>query len=87
MGGGRIVALTKAYDVLFVADHFILVTTIETIERHDRRDIESDALKRLADEYGQEFADSIKSYTKQVSIEEPTVKPQEPSDTLGGGDE
>ena len=80
-------ALTKTYDVLFAADHFVLVTTIETIERHDRRDIEADALKRLADEYGTQFADSIKSYTNQVSIEEPTVQPQEPSDSIGGGTE
>lgn len=82
-------ALTKTYDVLFMADHFVMVTTIETIERYDRRDIEADALKRLADEYGQEFADNIKSYTKQVSVEEVpgTSTPQEPTDTMGGGDE
>jgi hypothetical protein len=81
--------LTKTYDVLFMADHFVMVTTIETVERHDRRDIEADALKRLADEYGQEFADNIKSYTKQVSVEEvaATTAPQEPTDTMGGGDE
>ena len=66
-------------DVLFMADHFVLVTTVETDYSPDTRDIEKAALKRLADEYGDEFVAMLKSATKRVSIEvvqetpEPTV--------------
>ena len=84
--------LTKNYDVLFLADHFVMVTTVETIPSVDNRDIEKAALIRLANEYGQEFADNVKSYSKKVSIEEipgtsadESNKPQEQSDSLGGG--
>lgn len=66
-------------DVLFMADHFVLVTTVETDYSPDNRDIEKAALKRLADEYGDEFVAMLKLATKRVSIEvvqetpEPTV--------------
>jgi hypothetical protein len=66
-------------DVLFMADHFVLVTTVETEYSPDSRDVEKAALKRLADEYGDEFVDTLKSATKRVSIEvvqetpEPTI--------------
>ena len=66
-------------DVLFMADHFVLVTTVETDYSPDNRDIEKAALKRLADEYGDEFVAMLKSATKRVSIEvvqetpEPTI--------------
>jgi hypothetical protein len=66
-------------DVLFMADHFVLVTSIETDYSPDSRDVEQAALKRLADEYGDEFVAIVKSATKQVSIEvvqetpEPTI--------------
>jgi len=56
-------------DVLFMADHFVLVTSIETDYSPDSRDVEKAALQRLADEYGDEFVAIIKSATKQVSIE------------------
>ena len=42
--------LTKNYDVLFLADHFVMVTTVETIPSVDNRDIEKAALIRLANE-------------------------------------
>lgn len=66
-------------DVLFMADHFVLVTSIETDYSPDSRDVEQAALKRLADEYGDEFVATLKSATKRVSIEvvqetpEPTI--------------
>ena len=66
-------------DVLFMADHFVLVTTVETDYSPDNRDIEKAALKRLADEYSDEFVAMLKSATKRVSIEvvqetpEPTI--------------
>ena len=56
------------YDVLFMHNHFVLVTTIIMDETDDKKSIELAALKRLADEYGNEFMEIIKS-SKQVSIE------------------
>jgi hypothetical protein len=56
------------YDVLFMHNHFVLVTTIIMDETNDKESIELAALKRLADEYGDEFMEIIKS-SKQVSIE------------------
>lgn len=57
------------YDVLFMHDHFVLVTTVMMEETDDKEMIELLALKRLADEYGDEFSAIIKS-SKQVTIEE-----------------
>jgi len=56
------------YDVLFMHNHFVLVTTIIMDETDDEESIELAALKRLADEYGNEFMEIIKS-SKHVSIE------------------
>ena len=56
-------------DVLFMADHFVMVTTIETEYSPDSREVEKAAWKRLADEYGEEWTTTTKSYIKQVSIE------------------
>jgi len=56
------------YDVLFMHDHFVLVTTIIIEETDNEETIELAALKRLADEYGDEFMEIIKS-SKQVTIE------------------
>jgi hypothetical protein len=78
MGGGSIMPKITT-DVLFMADHFVLVTTVETDYSPDNRDIEKAALKRLADEYSDEFVAMLKSATKRVSIEvvqetpEPTI--------------
>ena len=56
------------YDVLFMHNHFVLVTTV-IIEKTDNEEtIELAALKRLADEYGDEFMEIVKS-SKQVTIE------------------
>lgn len=56
-------------DVLFAADHFIMVTTIETPFSPDQRDVEQAAWERLADEYGVEWVNMTKPFIKQVSIE------------------
>ena len=56
-------------DVLFMADHFVLVTTIETEYSPDSREVEDAAWKRLADEYGDEWTTLTRSVVKQVSIE------------------
>lgn len=65
------------YDVLFMHNHFVLVTTVIMDETDDKETIELAALKRLADEYGDEFMEIIKS-SKQVSIE--TVDKEDDSD-------
>jgi hypothetical protein len=56
-------------DVLFMADHFVMVTTIITDFTPDSREVEKVAWNRLADEYGDEWAATTKSFIKQVSIE------------------
>ena len=57
------------YDVLFMHNHFVLVTTVIMDATDDKESIELAALKRLADEYGDEFSEVVKS-SKQVTIEE-----------------
>jgi hypothetical protein len=61
--------MQKQYDILFMADHFVMVTTIITDESPDRRDLEDAAWKRLADEYGDKWVNMTKPLTKKVSIE------------------
>ena len=67
-------------DVLFMADHFVMVTTIETEFSHDTRDVEKAAWDRLGAEYGIDWVGMTRQFIKQVSIEvvqeatpEPTV--------------
>jgi hypothetical protein len=77
-------------DVLFVADHFIMVTTIETDETTDQHDIENAAWDRLGAEYGTDWADTTRQFTNKVLVEvvpEPTINDvmkslaeEEPSD-------
>jgi hypothetical protein len=56
-------------DVLFIADHFVMVTTIDMPDTLDQRDVEKAAWKRLADEYGDDWVETTKGAIKQVSIE------------------
>jgi hypothetical protein len=56
------------YDVLFLHDHFVLVTTVMMDETDDNEAIEQAAFKRLADEYGDDFVAIIKS-SKKITIE------------------
>ena len=56
------------YDILFMHNHFVLVTTIIMNKTDDEEEIELAALKRLADEYGNDFSEIVKS-SKQVTIE------------------
>jgi hypothetical protein len=67
-------------DVLFMADHFVMVTTIETEFSHDTRDVEKAAWDRLGAEYGIDWVGMTRQFINQVSIEvvqeakpEPTV--------------
>jgi hypothetical protein len=65
-------------DVLFMADHFVMVTTIETEYSPDQRDVEKAAWERLTNEYGDKWVNATKSFIKQVSIE--VVEQQDNSD-------
>jgi hypothetical protein len=56
-------------DVLFVADHFILVTTVEVIYSPDQRDIEKAAWDRLGAEYGIDWVATTRQFINKVSIE------------------
>ena len=56
-------------DVLFAADHFIMVTTVMTTYSPDSRDVETEAWERLANEYGVDWVNMTKPFIKQVSIE------------------
>jgi len=59
------------YDVLFMADHFVMVTTIEMRTKpFDKRDIEDAAWEHLTAEYDVEWVNQTKKYINQVSIEE-----------------
>ena len=73
----------NTYDVLFMHNHFVLVTTVIMDETDDQEAIEQAALKRLADEYGNEFMEIVKS-SKQVTIERVTdnsiPEPGDPED-------
>jgi hypothetical protein len=68
-GGTILMSKTITTDVLFAADHFIMVTTIETTFSPDQRDVETAAWERLADEYGVDWVNMTKPFIKQVSIE------------------
>ena len=75
------------YDVLMVADHFILVTTVEMDEAMlDKRDIESEAWKRLGAEYGIDWAGRTREIINHVSIEEPRIPTPEDKSEAGQDD-
>ena len=58
------------YDVLFAADHFVMVTTVEMPASPDRRDIEEQAWYRLTEVYGATWVLETKGFINQVSIQE-----------------
>jgi hypothetical protein len=63
-------------DVLFMANHFIMVTTIEIDETTDQHDIENAAWDRLGAEYGPDWADTTRKFINKISVEvvpEPTI--------------
>jgi division protein CdvB (Snf7/Vps24/ESCRT-III family) len=72
------------YDVLFMHNHFVLVTTVVMDETDDKESIELAALKRLADEYGDDFMEIIKS-SKQVTIESAPNEIPQPGDPEDAG--
>ena len=56
-------------DVLFIANHFVMVTTVETDYSPDQRDIEREAWNRLSAEYGIDWVAMTQRYINNVSIE------------------
>jgi len=56
-------------DVLFMADHFVMVTTVETDYSPDQRDVEREAWNRLSAEYGIDWVAMTQRYINNVSIE------------------
>ena len=56
-------------DVLFVADHFIMVTTIEVDYSPDQREVEKQAWDRLGAEYGIDWVGMTRQFINKVSIE------------------
>jgi len=77
-------------DVLFMADHFIMVTTIEIENESNQQDIEEIAWDRLSAEYGTEWIHTTRQFINKVNVEiapEPTINDvmkslaeEEPSD-------
>lgn len=63
----------KNYDILFLADHFVLVTTVEMTGPAQEEEIEEQALERMASEYGANFANILKECSK-VSVTEVPAK-------------
>ena len=70
-------------DVLFAADHFIMVTTVEVDYSPDQRDVEKAAWDRLGAEYGIDWVGMTKQFIKQVSIE---VVPGTSADEVNKGE-
>ena len=56
-------------DVLFMADHFIMVTTVQTDYSPDIRDVEKAAWDRLSAEYGIDWVGMTRQFINKVSIE------------------
>jgi hypothetical protein len=59
------------YDVLFLADHFVLVTTVEMTALTSEGEIEDEALERLASIYGVDLANTLKDCRIEIT-ESPT---------------
>ena len=56
-------------DVIFAADHFVMVTTIESNTDMDMRSAEYAAWERLVDEYGADWVNTTKKFINTVSVE------------------
>lgn len=64
----------KNYDILFLANHFVLVTTIEMAAPAQEEEIEEQALERMASEYGADFANILKECSRVSVTEAPPVE-------------
>lgn len=75
------------YDVLFIADHFVMVTTVEMYKSIDKRDVEKEAWARLADAYSEYWVADTKSHINQVSVEDVGTSVPEVGDITDTGTE
>jgi hypothetical protein len=64
----------KNYDVLFLANHFVLVTTVEMAAPASEEEVEHEALERMASEYGADFANILKECGRVSVTEAPPAK-------------
>lgn len=64
----------KHYDILFLANHFVLVTTVEMAAPATEEQVELEALERMATEYGADFANILKECSKVSVTEAPQAK-------------
>jgi dihydroorotase len=64
----------KQYDVLFLANHFVLVTTVEMAAPATEEQVELEALERMASEYGADFANILKECSRVSVTEAPQAK-------------
>lgn len=61
--------MKRQYDVLSVADHFVMVTTVIMDDAPDDEAIKKAAWKRMSDEYGDIWVAQTKKLINQTSIE------------------
>jgi len=61
--------MNRQYDVLSVADHFLLVTTVIMHDAPDDDAIKEAAWKRMSDEYGDEWVYQTRKLINTTSIE------------------
>lgn len=61
--------MKRQYDVLSVADHFLLVTTVIMRDATDDDAIKEAAWKRMSDEYGDEWVYQTRKLINTTSIE------------------
>jgi dihydroorotase len=64
----------KHYDILFLANHFVLVTTVEMAAPATEEQVELEALERMASEYGADFANILKECSRVSVTEAPQAK-------------
>jgi dihydroorotase len=64
----------KHYDILFLANHFVLVTTVEMTAPATEEQVELEALERMASEYGADFANILKECSRVSVTEAPQAK-------------
>lgn len=69
-------------DVLFMADHFVMVTTIEVDYSPDQRDIENAAWDRLSAEYGIDWVGMTRQFINRVSVEVVPQPEETPEPTI-----
>jgi hypothetical protein len=63
-------------DVILVADHFVMVTTIELDHNLTQDEIETETWSRLRTEYGNDWTDTTRQFVNKISIE---VMPSQPT--------